>query len=50
MMEIDDNDSHIVIVIKITIIIVIMLVSGYSTLINGLKILKQRKKKIGFVR
>jgi hypothetical protein len=47
-MEIDDNDSNTIIIIKLSIAFLTVMVMGFSIIRTGFKILKARKKGIGF--
>lgn len=50
MIEFDENDSTSVLYVKFFIAILTLLVVAYSTIRNGLKIIKSRKRKMGFVK
>jgi hypothetical protein len=50
MIEIDDNDSNTVIIVKLSIVALTVLVMGFSVFKHGLRILRLRNKKIGFTK
>jgi len=47
-MEIYENDSDLIIFIKMTIAVVTLIVTGVSIVSNCTKVLSNRRKKIGF--
>ena len=50
MIEIDDSDTNTIVVVKLSITLLTVIVMGWSIIKTGLRILKQRKKSIGFMK
>lgn len=50
MIDFDENDSTTVLYVKLFITILTLLVVAYSTIGNGIKIIRVRKRKMGFVK
>jgi len=50
MIEIDDSDSNVLIIVKLSIALLSILVMGYSVIRTGLMILGRRNKKMGFTK
>jgi hypothetical protein len=48
MIEFDERDSTSVLYVKLFITILTLLVVAYSTIGNGIKVIKLRNRKIGF--
>lgn len=47
-MEIYENDSDTIIFVKMFIAVITLVVTGYSIVANCIKVLKFRKKRMGF--
>lgn len=50
MIEIDDSDSNTIIIVKLSIVILTILVMGFSVIRTGWMILSRRSKKMGFTK
>jgi len=50
MIEIDDQDSNALIIVKLSIAILTVLVMGFSVIRTGWMILKRRSKKMDFIK
>jgi len=50
MIDFDENDSNSVLYIKFFIAILTLLVVAYSTIRNGIQVIKSRNRKMGFTK